>query len=165
MLRTRLLRLRGRLVLEGKAEVGRRVRFDVARGGRMVLGEGVRFGPGCRFHVGPGAVVRIGAGTVLGDRCVITAHEAVEIGERARLGDEVVLIDFDHDVADVERPVRLQGLLSAPVRVGAGAVLGAAVSVLRGVSVGAGAVVEPRAVVTRDLPDGAHAGGVPARPA
>src|SRR4051812_8896254 len=54
--------------------VGRRVVFDVAPGGRVVLGEGVALGDGCRLHVGDGAVVTIGAGTRLGDRCVITAR-------------------------------------------------------------------------------------------
>jgi acetyltransferase-like isoleucine patch superfamily enzyme len=158
-------RLRGRLGIEGKVSVGPRVRFDVAPGGRVVLGAGSRVGRLCRFHVGPGAVVRVGPGAELGDRCVVSSHASVEIGERAVLGDEVVLIDFDHDVSDVERPIRFQPLLSAPVRIGAGAVLGPGASVLRGATVGARAVVEARAVVTGDLPEGAHARGVPARPA
>jgi acetyltransferase-like isoleucine patch superfamily enzyme len=158
-------RLRGALDIEGKVRVARGVRFDVARGGRVLLGRGCRVGAGSRFHVGSGGVVRVGAGAVLGDRCVVTAQRSVEVGPGARLGDEVVLIDFDHDVSDVEKPVRLQSLLTAPVRIGAAAVLGPAATVLRGASVGANAVVEARAVVTHDVPDGAHARGVPARPA
>jgi acetyltransferase-like isoleucine patch superfamily enzyme len=139
------------------------VRFDVAPGALVRLGDGCRIGDGCRFHVGEGATVLVGAGAALGERCVLAAHERIEIGDRARLGDEVVIVDFDHDLADVERPVRQQGLLTAPVVIGAGAVVDAAAGVLRGVTVGEGARVGVRAVVTGDVPPGAHAEGVPAR--
>ena len=116
-----------------------------------------------RPRLGHGAMVSVGAGAILGERCVIAAHERVEIGAGARLEDEVVLIDFDHDVRDVERPVREQGILTAPVVVGERARIGAAAGVLRGVAIGAGARVGVRAVVTHDVPPGARAEGVPAR--
>jgi acetyltransferase-like isoleucine patch superfamily enzyme len=68
-------------------------------------------GAGTRFHVHGHA--RIGAGATLGERCVVAAHERVEVGAGATLDDEVVLIDFDHGIADSERPIRLQGLVTA----------------------------------------------------
>jgi acetyltransferase-like isoleucine patch superfamily enzyme len=139
------------------------VRFDLAPGALLSLGADCRIGDGCRFHLGAGAAVAIGAGARLGERCVVAAHERVEIGPGARLEDEVVLIDFDHDVGDVERPVREQPLLTAPVVIGARAVVGTAAGVLRGVTVGEGARVGVRAVVTHDVPPGARAEGTPAR--
>jgi acetyltransferase-like isoleucine patch superfamily enzyme len=139
------------------------VRFDLAPGAVVAMGDRCRIGDRCHFHVGAGAVVTVGADALLGERCVIAAHERVEIGAGARLGDEVVLIDFDHDVGDVERPVRQQRLLTAPVVIGASAVVGAGAGVLRGVTVGAGARVGVRAVVTHDVPPGARAEGTPAR--
>jgi acetyltransferase-like isoleucine patch superfamily enzyme len=165
MLRLLLARLRsrGRLTASGRPRLGRRVRFDLAPGGLVGLGDGCRVGAGCRFHVGAGAAVSVGAHARLGERCVVAAHERVEIGIGARLGDEVVLIDFDHDRSDVEQPVREQGFLTAPVVIGERAVIGASAGVLRGVSVGAGARVGVRAVVTHDVPAGARAEGVPAR--
>jgi acetyltransferase-like isoleucine patch superfamily enzyme len=165
MLRLSLARLRarGRLTVSGRPRLGRGVRFDLAPGAVVALGDGCRVGDRCRFHVGHGAAVAIGADARLGERCVIAAHERIEIGAAARLGDEVVLIDFDHDVGDVERPVREQRLLTAPVVIGERAVVGAAAGVLRGVTVGAGARVGVRAVVTHDVPPGARAEGTPAR--
>ena len=165
MLRLALARLRarGRLTVAGRPRLGRGVRFDLAPGAVVALGDGCRIGDRCRFHVGAGAAVAIGADAHLCARCVIASHERIEIGAGARLGDEVVLIDFDHDVDDVERPVREQRLLTAPVAIGERAVVGAAAGVLRGVTVGAGARVGVRAVVTHDVPPGARAEGTPAR--
>jgi acetyltransferase-like isoleucine patch superfamily enzyme len=157
------LRARGRLAVEGRPRLGRRVRFDVAPGALVTLGDGCRIGDGCRFHVGHGATVAIATGAALGERCVLAAHERIEIRARARLGDEVVIVDFDHDLRDVERPVRQQGLLTAPVVIGEGAIVSAAAGVLRGVTIGDGAHVAVRAVVTHDVPAGARAEGVPAR--
>jgi acetyltransferase-like isoleucine patch superfamily enzyme len=165
MLRLALARLRarGRLTVEGRPRLGRRVRFDVAPGALVTLGDGARIGDGCRFHVGHGATVAIGANATLGERCVLAAHERIEVRARARLGDEVVIVDFDHDVRDVERPVRQQGLLTAPVVIGERAIVAASAGVLRGVTVGDGAHVAARAVVNHDVPAGARAEGVPAR--
>jgi acetyltransferase-like isoleucine patch superfamily enzyme len=164
MLRASLARLRsrGRVRVEGRVRLGRGVRFQLAKGAAVTIGDGARIGAGTRFHVHGEA--RIGAGAMLGERCVIAALERVEVGAGARLEDEVVLIDFDHGVADVERPVRLQGLVTAPVVIGERAVLAAGATVLRGVVVGPGARVQARGVVTGDVAAGAVVGGVPARP-
>jgi acetyltransferase-like isoleucine patch superfamily enzyme len=116
------------------------------------LGRGVRLAPGVRFEVAPGARVTIGRDTVLGERCVVAAHERVDIGAGCRLDDGVVLVDFDHVFADPERPVREQGIVTAPVRVGDRAILDRGACVLRGVTVGSGARVLTHAVVTRDVP-------------
>jgi acetyltransferase-like isoleucine patch superfamily enzyme len=161
-LRARRARQHG-VAADGPVALGRGVRFEVAPGARVVLGAGVVLGDGCRFHLAAGEV-SIGAGTVLGERCVVTAHERIAIGAGCLLADEVVLSDFAPRHEDVERPVRLQGLATAPVRVGDGARIGPGAAVLCGVTIGARAVVGAHAVVTRDVPDAAVVEGVPAAP-
>jgi acetyltransferase-like isoleucine patch superfamily enzyme len=163
-MRVTLARLRshGRVRATGRVRIGRGVRFHLAPGAVVTLEDRCEIGAGTRFHVHGEA--RIGAGAQLGERCVVAAHESVEIGAGATLDDEVVLIDFDHGITDVERPIRLQELVTAPVVIGERAVLSAGATVLRGVVVGAGARVQPRGVVTRDVAPGATVGGVPARP-
>ena len=166
MLRLALARLRrrGRLTVSGRPRLGRGVRFDLAPGALLSLGDGCRVGDGCRFHLGAGAAVVIGAGAQPGRALRRRGPRARR--DRARTpawSDEVVLIDFDHDVGDVERPVREQPLVTAPVVIGPRAVVGAAAGVLRGVTVGEGARVGVRSVVTHDVPPGARAEGTPAR--
>jgi maltose O-acetyltransferase len=139
------------------------VRFDVAPGARVIVGDGASLGEGCRVHVHAGTVT-IGEGAVLGDHCAIAARAGVLIGERCVLGDEVVITDFDQRFDDVEAPIRLQELVSSPVRIEAGAVLGPRAAILRGVHVGAGAHVGAHSVVTRDVAAGATVEGTPARP-
>ena len=166
MLRLALARLRarGRLTVTGRPRLGRGVRFDLAPGAVVALGDGCRVGDRCRFHVGAGAAVAVGAGARLGERCVVAAHERVEIGAHARLGDEVVLIDFDHDVDDVERPMRQQRLRHrAGGRSARAPSSGRPPGSCAASRSGAGARVGVRAVVTHDVPPGARAEGTPAR--
>ena len=145
-------------------KLGRNVSFDITPGASLSLGDGVTIGPGTRFDIaGDGTAVDVGAGTTLGRRCVVAARRGITVGERCHLGDEVVLMDFDHASADPERPVREQGLVTGPVTIGDGAVLDDTVVVLHGTIVGAGAHVTTRALVNRDIAPGATAGGVPAR--
>jgi acetyltransferase-like isoleucine patch superfamily enzyme len=154
----------GTLELPADIVLGRGVVFDVAAGARVVLGAGVALDDRCRFHVGSGAAVTIGAGSRLGERCVITAHERVTIGARCLLADEVVLTDAGARHDDVERPVREQGLSTAPVSVGDGVRVGPGAALLRGVTIGDRAAVGAHAVVTHDVAPGVAVQGVPAAP-
>jgi acetyltransferase-like isoleucine patch superfamily enzyme len=77
--------------------------------------------------------------------------------------DRVMLIDFDHGVVEVERPIRDQGIYKRDVRVGHNVWVGYGAAFLRGVTVGDNSVVGTYAVVTKDVPPNAVVGGVPAR--
>jgi acetyltransferase-like isoleucine patch superfamily enzyme len=159
--RGRLARLRARRAGARGAEFGRGVVIEVAKGARLEIEPEVAIGDGCHIVV-RGGLVRIGAGATLGERCRLIAHERIEIGAGAVLGDEAVAVDFDHRYDDAERPVRLQGITTAPISVGANARIGARTAIQRGVAIGDGADVGPLAVVTRSVAGGARVGGVPA---
>lgn len=126
--------------------IGRGVVFDVAAGAEVVVEDGAVIGAGTRFHVRAG-VVRIAAGAVLGERCVVLAHAGVEVGAHAILGDDVVLVDFQHRFDDAERPVREQPLDAAPITIGERAHIGHRAVIERGVSIAAGARVPAQTVV------------------
>ncbi|HLM50204.1 MAG TPA: acyltransferase, partial [Solirubrobacteraceae bacterium] len=95
--------------------------------------------------------------------CTISAFQHVSIGRECIIADRVMLIDFDHGVVEVERPIRLQGIYKRDVDVGHNCWIGYGACILRGVRIGDNAIVGTSAVVTSDVPANAVVAGVPAR--
>ena len=62
-----------------------------------------------------------------------------------------MLIDFDHGVVEVERPIRLQGIYKRDVHVGNNCWIGYGACILRGVTVGDNCVIGTNTVVTKDV--------------
>jgi acetyltransferase-like isoleucine patch superfamily enzyme len=143
------LRLGRRLQTEGRATVGSGVRIAIAPGASVTLGDGVELGEHTRIEA-VGGPVRIGAGSRLGERCTLAATTGIEIGSGCSIGDYVLFADSDPGVDDVETPVRLQPLRTAPIRVGDGARIGARAAVLAGAQVKARAVVGSYEIVRVD---------------
>jgi acetyltransferase-like isoleucine patch superfamily enzyme len=156
------LRFRGRLRTDGLAFIGPGVTFEIGRQAVVHLGRWSWIGHGSKIRAHEGEV-RIGAKTVLGQECTISAFQHVSIGRECIVADRVMLIDFDHGVVEVERPVREQGIYKRDVRVGNNVWVGYGACFLRGVTVGDNSVVGTYAVVNRDVPDNAVVAGVPAR--
>jgi acetyltransferase-like isoleucine patch superfamily enzyme len=156
------LRFGRRLQTDGLCFVGPGVQVEIGRNARLVLGRWSWIGHGCKIRIHEGEV-RIGAKTVLGQECTISAYQRVSIGRECVIADRVMLIDFDHGVVEVERPIRLQGIYKRDVHVGHNCWIGYGACILRGVNVGNNAVIGTSAVVTKEVPENAVAAGVPAR--
>jgi hypothetical protein len=109
----------------------------------------------------------VGRNVTLGWRNVISVGTRVEIGDDVLLSSDVHIAGYPGHPLD---PVaRAAGEPDADDQCGdvvieRGAWLGAGVFVNAGVRIGRGTVVAARSVVTRDLPPGVLAAGVPARP-
>jgi len=157
-----LTRAGRRLHTDGVAFIGPDVMLEIGRDARVQLGRWSWIGHGSKIRCHEG-VVSIGAKTVLGQECTISAFQHISIGRECVIADRVMLIDFDHGSAEVERPVRQQGIYKRDVRVGNNVWIGYGVCILRGVTVGDNAVIGTSAVVTRDVPANAIVAGVPAR--
>jgi acetyltransferase-like isoleucine patch superfamily enzyme len=163
LLRKRFLTTYGRrLELDGLCFIGPRVTIEIGRTGRVELGRWSWLGHGTKIRCHEG-VVSIGAKTVMGQECTISAYQHVSIGRECVIADRVMLIDFDHGVVEVERPIRLQGIYKRDTRVGNNVWIGYGACILRGVTVGDNAIIGTGAVVTKDVPANAVVGGVPAR--
>ncbi len=156
------LRWRGRLQTDGICFVCPKVQFEIGRGATLHIGRWAWIGHGSKLRVHEGEV-RIGAKTVMGQECTISAYQHVSIGRECIVADRVMLIDFDHGVVEVERPIRLQGIYKRDVRVGNNVWIGYGACVLRGMTVGDNSVIGTNAVVTHDVPANAVVGGVPAK--
>jgi acetyltransferase-like isoleucine patch superfamily enzyme len=155
-------RLRGRFQTEGLCFVCPHVKLEIGPNAVLRMGRWSWIGHRSKVRVHEGEV-SIGAKTVLGQECTISAYQHVSIGRECILADRVMLIDFDHGVAEVERPIRTQGIYKRDVRVGNNVWMGYGACILRGVSVGDNSVIGTSAVVTRAVPANAVVGGVPAR--
>jgi acetyltransferase-like isoleucine patch superfamily enzyme len=156
------LRYRGRLHTDGLCFICPHVKLEIGRGAKLHVGRWAWIGHGSKIRVHEGEV-SIGAKTVMGQECTVSAFQHVSIGRECIVADRVMLIDFDHGVTEVERPIRLQGIYKRDVRVGHNVWIGYGACILRGVAVGDNSVIGSSAVVTKDVPANAVAGGSPAR--
>src|SRR5439155_738243 len=163
LLRRRFLTPTGRrrLRTDGIAFIGPKVTLQVGKRGRIELGRWAWLGHRTKIRCHEG-VVSIGAKTVLGQECTISAYRHVSIGRECVIADRVMLIDFDHGVVEVDRPIRLQGIYKRDVRVGNNVWIGYGACILRGVTIGDNAIVGTSAVVTKDVPPNAVVAGTPA---
>ena len=151
------------VVTTGFVFLGRRVEVAARPGyGRLILGRWVHIGDGTSLRCHEGTL-QIGDKVVFGRNNVVNAYLDVSIGATTIVADMVYVTDFDHVFADADTPIKDQGIVKSPVRIGADVWLGTKVSVVRGTRIGDGSVVAANAVVTRDLPPYSIAAGVPAR--
>ena len=163
LLRRRYIHPTGRrLRSDGISFIGPGVVLQIGKRGRIQLGRWSWIGHDTKIRCHEG-IVSIGAKTVLGQECTISAYQHVSIGRECVIADRVMLIDFDHGVVEVERPIRLQGIYKRDVSVGNNVWIGYGACVLRGVTVGDNAIIGTNSVVTKDVPANAIVGGVPAR--
>jgi acetyltransferase-like isoleucine patch superfamily enzyme len=156
------LRWRGRLQTDGLCFVCPGVKFEIGKRATVTLGRWSWLGHGCKVRAHEGHV-SIGAKTVLGQECTISAYQHVSIGRECIIADRVMLIDFDHGMVDVERPIRLQCIYKRDIDVGHNVWIGYGACLLRGVTVGRNGVMGTSSVVTADVPENAVVGGIPAR--
>jgi acetyltransferase-like isoleucine patch superfamily enzyme len=156
------LRWRGRLQTDGLCFVCPGVKFEIGRDATVKLGRWSWIGHRCKIRAHEGEV-SIGAKSVLGQECTISAFQHVAIGRECIVADRVMMIDFDHGMVEVERPIRLQGIYKRDVDVGHNVWIGYGACILRGVNVGHNSVIGTNSVLTADVPENAVVGGVPAR--
>jgi acetyltransferase-like isoleucine patch superfamily enzyme len=156
------LRYRRRLQTDGLCFICPKVKLELGRQATLRIGRWAWIGHGCKIRVHEGEV-SIGAKSVIGQECTISAFQHVSIGRECIVADRVMLIDFDHGVTEVERPIRLQGIYKRDVRVGNNVWIGYGACLLRGVTVGDNSIVGTSSVLTRSFPANAVLAGVPAQ--
>lgn len=94
--------------------------------------------------------------------CVFLDTSPIYIGEDVFVGPKCVLACAGHPINSEQR--RTESLTqSKPIRIGNNVWLGASVTVVGGVTIGDGSVIAAGAVVTKDIPAGVVAGGVPCK--
>jgi len=130
---------------------------------KIAMGRGVQFSP--NVSIRNGQHISIGDGAHIGERCSLWAGERsgrIEIRDHALFGPEVYITASNYETAPGSY-VMDQPRVEEDVVIGRDVWLGARVIVVAGVRVGDGCIVGAGAVVTKDLPPGSIAVGVPAR--
>jgi maltose O-acetyltransferase len=113
------------------------------------------------FRCDYGSRITIGAGTFVNFDCVMLDGAPIRLGSACQLAPRVQLLTATHPI-DPE-PRRLGWELVASIAIADNVWLGGGAIVCPGVTIGEHTVVGAGAVVTRDLPAGVVATGVPAR--
>jgi maltose O-acetyltransferase len=124
------------------------------------VGDGVVVMPTLRCDYG--TPITIGAGTFVNYDSVMLDVAPITIGAACQIATRVQLLTATHPI-DPE-PRRNGWEYAEPIVIGDNVWLGGGVIVCPGVTIGDDTVVGAGSVVTRDLPAGVVAVGVPARP-
>ncbi len=95
----------------------------------------------------------------LGDGANAYTLGPIEIGREATVAQEAYLCTGTHDLADRDTP-----LITAAIKIGAHAFIGARAFVMPGVTIGEGAVLGAMSVATRSIPAWTICAGNPAQP-
>jgi acetyltransferase-like isoleucine patch superfamily enzyme len=131
--------------------------------GRIQIGENVLLYPDVHLETQENARIEIGDGVVISRGTHIVAVAGVGIGKGSMIGEYTSIRDANHS-RDPGLPIRDSGHTAKPIEIGQEVWLGRGVAVLGGVTIGDKATVGANAVVTRDVPAGVTAVGIPAIP-
>lgn len=101
------------------------------------------------FYSTYGLGIELGERTFIGQACSFLDLGGITIGDRAMIAPKVTLITEGHPVQPAER---YDFITVAPIVIEAGAWIGAAATILPGVTIGHDAVVGAGAVVAKDVP-------------
>ena len=130
---------------------------------KLQLGRGTGIAPNVSFR--NGERISMGRDCHVGERCYLWAGDStgrIIIGDYVSLAPEVFITASDYKF-EPGKPFRQQPKNERDIRIGNDVWLGAQVVVTAGVTIGDGCIVGAGAVVTKDLPAGSIAAGVPAR--
>lgn len=135
-----------------------KIRYFLASRFVKKCGKNVNFEHGAKFD----SDITIGDYSGIGVDCRIGGN--VTIGDHVMMGPECVFLPHNHKFDRLDIPMCEQGFSeSKPIHIGNDVWIGTRVIIMPGVTVGNHSIIGAGAVVTKDVPEYAIVGGVPAR--
>lgn len=130
--------------------------FRMGRGARLILHGRQKLLSGHQINVDDGATLEFAGGGYLNHDCKVDCKKHIRIGTRTIIAEDVTITDSDaHQLGGSVSP--------REIFIGNHVWIGARSMILKGVTLGDGCVIAAGSVVTKDVPSGALAAGVPAR--
>ncbi len=137
------------------------IKIYLIRPAKMQIGAEVFFDKG--FIISCTGEIEIGSGNFFGHHGTLAAIELIKIGADCQIADMVLIRDHDHRSDRLDIPMRMQGLVSAPIIIGDDVWIGSKATILKGVTIGSHSIIGAGAVVTKNIPPYSIAAGVPAK--
>jgi acetyltransferase-like isoleucine patch superfamily enzyme len=111
------------------------------------------------FYTNFGKNIQIGKNVFINHACTFLDMGGIILQDNVLIGPKVNLITENHPLA----PGTRRSMMCAPILIKKNAWVGAAATILPGVTIGENAVVAAGAVVSKDVPANTLVGGVPAK--
>lgn len=111
------------------------------------------------FYSDFGENINIGKNVFVNHACTFMDRGGITLEDNVLIAPKVNLISTNHPLHPSER----RATISHPIVIKKRAWIGAAATIMPGVTIGENSVVAAGAVVTRDVPDNTIVGGVPAK--
>lgn len=141
-----------------QSEYARKFRYWTASKFVEHCGKNVNFEKGAKFN----PELSIGDNSGIGVNCLVSGETF--IGNDVMMGPDCIMYSYSHAYNRLDIPMAEQGFESpTPIHIGNDVWIGARVIILPGVTVGNHVIIGAGAVVTKDIPDYAVVGGVPAK--
>ena len=106
-----------------------------------------------------GKFIQIGKNVFINHACTFLDMGGITIEDNVLIGPKVNLITENHPLDPTDR----KALIAKPILIKRNAWIGAAATILSGVTVGENSIVAAGAVVSKDVPDNVVVGGIPAK--
>jgi acetyltransferase-like isoleucine patch superfamily enzyme len=107
--------------------------------------------------------VWIGSNVSVANQVILDGRGGLYLGDGCLIGFQTIFITCTHKSEQLDLPVHHQGFYSKPITVGKNTWLGARCTILPGVTIGDSAIIAAGSVITKDIPPGVVAAGVPCR--
>jgi len=111
------------------------------------------------FYTNFGRFIKLGKNVFINHGCSFLDMGGIILEDDVLIGPKVNLVTENHPLD----PAIRRGLICKPILIKHNAWIGAGATILPGVTIGENAVVAAGAVVSKDVPDNAVVGGIPAK--
>ena len=166
--RTSRIKCPSKIITIGNLTIDRGCYIDALSTDGINFGNNVSIGKNTTIEC-TGTLKLLGKGLSVGNNVGLGTHGffgcagGIIIGDDTIFGNYVSLHSENHNFADHDAPIRLQGVNRKGIRIGCNCWIGAKVTILDGAEIGDGCIVAAGAVVRGKFPPNSIIGGVPAK--